>query len=247
MLSRFQWCFRGDLDLPRRSLDHPEGPRSPVIQGPPKESSTVANKPAEEHARQIVKMLDSNKMLRKLVFKEANFSDSSFHVFLQTVSELHPSNSSLESLDVDGQDLLRGEALELKTEDRAASILRFRKRHAFPLRSLTVAFVPSQCLLGDSLASGATSFTVGGQDVFGKALEFSAEQEAFATSIVALREHGRRTIMTIPVIPSRHHIVDVHLSRLVMDFCWAASRHTRQPLETMKPVAVIVVAVWRPW
>ena len=99
--------------------------------------------------------------------------------------------------------------------------------------------------------SGATSsilsFTVGGQDVFGKALEFSAEQEAFATSIVALREHGRRTIMTIPVIPSRHHIVDVHLSRLVMDLCWAANRHTRQPLETMKPVAVIVVAVWRPW
>ena len=83
--------------------------------------------------------------------------------------------------------------------------------------------------------SGATSsilsFTVGGQDVFGKALEFSAEQEAFATSIVTLREHGRQTIMTIPVIPSRHHIVDVHLSRLVMDFCWAASRHTRQPLE----------------
>ena len=206
----------------------------------------MANKPAEEHARQIVKMLDGNKMLRKLVFKEANFSDGSFHVFLQTVSELHPSNSSLESLDV-VLEHWRGEALELKTEDCAASILRFRKRHAFPLRSLTVAFVPSQCLLGDSLASGATSFTVDGQDVFGKTLKFSAEQEAFATSIVALREHGRRTIMTIPVIPSCHHIVDVHLSRLVMDLCWAANRHTRQPLEMMKPVVVIVVAVWRPW
>ncbi len=83
------------------------------------------------------------------------------------------------------------------------------------MTSLTVAFVPSQRLLGDSLASGATSFTVGGQDVFGEALKFkfSADQAEFANCLLASRAPyvQQRPLFTLQCTEMRSHAGLQHL------------------------------------
>ena len=83
------------------------------------------------------------------------------------------------------------------------------------MTSLTVAFVPSQRLLGDSLASGATSFNVDGQDVFGEALKFkfSADQAEFANCLLASRAPyvQQRPLFTLQCTEMRSHAGLQHL------------------------------------